>query len=96
MANSWWQRRSLSIPDHTLLAIRHMLFSSDEQRTKRVAEYHSRRHDARRFPVDESEDGTSVDLVAEGDVEHHSESDGNTPKTRQPLDREKDGTPEVQ
>ena len=67
-----------------------------ERRTKRMAEYHSRRHDARRFPVDESEDGTSVDLVAEGDVEHHSESDGNAPKTRQPLDREKDGTPEVQ
>jgi len=33
MAYSWQQRRPLSIPDHTLLAIRHMLFSSDERRT---------------------------------------------------------------
>ena len=82
MTYSWWQRRSLSIPDHTLLAIRHMLFSSDERRTMKTAEYHSRRYDARRFPVDESDGGTSVDLAAEGDVEHHSESDGNAPKTR--------------
>ncbi|MEY4706199.1 MAG: hypothetical protein RL042_2404 [Nitrospirota bacterium] len=33
MAYSWEQRRPLSIPDHTLLAIRHRLFSSDERRT---------------------------------------------------------------
>jgi len=32
MAYSWEQRRPLSIPKHTLLAIRHMLFSSDEIR----------------------------------------------------------------
>ena len=35
-------------------------------------------------------------LAAEGDVEHHRESDGNAPKTRQPLDREKNGASEVQ
>ena len=33
MAYSWWQRRPLPIPDHTLLAIRHMRCSSDERRT---------------------------------------------------------------
>jgi len=33
MAYSWWQRCLLSTPDHTLLAIRHMLFSSDKTRT---------------------------------------------------------------
>ena len=44
------------------------LFSSDERRTTlhkrrtmKTAEYHSRRDDARRFPVDESDDGTSVE-----------------------------------
>ena len=40
MAYSWWQRRPLSIPDHTLLAIRHMLFSSDELGTTLHAEGH--------------------------------------------------------
>jgi len=37
MAYSGWQRRPLSIPDHTLLAIGHMLFSSerDERRLTR-------------------------------------------------------------
>jgi hypothetical protein len=30
MAYSWQQRRPLSIPDHTLLAIRHMLFFGRE------------------------------------------------------------------
>jgi len=38
----------------------------------------------------------SEELTTEGDVEHHGESDSNAPKTRQPLDRKKNGTPEVQ
>lgn len=33
MACSWEQKRPLSIPDHTLLAMRHKLFSADEIRT---------------------------------------------------------------
>ena len=48
------------------------------------------------FPLMKVRVRTSEELTAEGNVEHHGESDGNAPKTRQPLDREEDGTPEVQ
>jgi hypothetical protein len=63
---------------------------------KRTAEYHSHLHDARRFPFDEDDGGMSEVLASKGDLEHHHQSDGNTPKTRQPLNREKDGAPDAQ
>src|SRR5204863_5709117 len=66
------------------------------ERRTRTAEYHSRSHDARRFPIVEGDGGSSEELAAEGDVKHHSESDSHAPKTRQPLHYEKDRTPEVQ
>ena len=64
--------------------------------TTRTAEYHSRLRHARRFPVDEGEDRTSEELTANDDLEHHQESDGNTPKTCQTLNCKKDGPSKVQ
>jgi hypothetical protein len=64
--------------------------------TTRTAEYHSRLRHARRFPVDEGEDRKSEELTANDDLEHHQESDGNTPKTCQTLDCKKDGPSKVQ
>src|SRR6185295_4563625 len=71
-------------------------FCLSRPQTTRTAEYHSRPHDARRFPFDEDDGGTSEKLAAEGDIEHHCKSHSNAPKTRQPLDRKKDRTPNVQ
>ena len=71
-------------------------FRLSRSQTKRTAEYHSRLHDARRFPFDEDTGGMSEALASKGYLEHHHHSDGNTPKTRQPLNREKDGASDVQ